>query len=53
MVKKGEFREDLFYRINVISIIIPPLRDREGDVEILIKYIGERLNIQMNLFISK
>jgi DNA-binding NtrC family response regulator len=34
-VRKGEFREDLFYRVNVITIALPPLRDRAGDVALL------------------
>ncbi len=42
-VKKGRFRKDLFYRLNVIPFYIPPLRERTDDVPILIKYfINER-----------
>ena len=38
MVKKGEFREDLFYRINVIRIQVPPLRDRKDDLPVLLDH---------------
>ncbi|NND98495.1 MAG: sigma-54-dependent Fis family transcriptional regulator [Pirellulaceae bacterium] len=37
-VADGQFREDLFYRINVLSLTLPPLRDREGDVDRLIAH---------------
>ena len=45
-IEKGEFREDLFYRINEIPIEIPPLRDREGDVILLAKYFFNEFNEQ-------
>ncbi|MBS1272168.1 MAG: Regulatory protein AtoC [Candidatus Marinimicrobia bacterium] len=38
MIENGTFREDLFYRLNVIPIEIPPLRERTGDVDILLDY---------------
>ncbi len=38
MVKKGTFREDLFYRLNVVSITMPPLRDRQEDIPVLLDH---------------
>ncbi|HMB00073.1 MAG TPA: sigma-54 dependent transcriptional regulator [Spirochaetota bacterium] len=41
-IKKGNFREDLFYRLNVLDIHIPPLRERKMDIEILARYFLEQ-----------
>ncbi|MBK7534854.1 MAG: sigma 54-interacting transcriptional regulator [Myxococcales bacterium] len=43
MVRSGEFREDLYYRINVINVVVPPLRDRRDDLPLLIERFLERL----------
>jgi len=44
MVKDGKFREDLFYRLNVVPIHIPPLRERKQDIPLLIDYFLEQAN---------
>ncbi len=41
-IEKGRFRRDLYYRLNICSIYLPPLRDREGDVELLASYFLEK-----------
>ncbi len=48
LVKQGVFREDLFYRINEITINIPPLRDREGDSILLANFVLARLTKEFN-----
>jgi two-component system response regulator PilR (NtrC family) len=49
LVAAGDFREDLFYRIHVIELQVPPLRDRDGDILQLAGFILTRLAEQMGL----
>jgi transcriptional regulator with GAF, ATPase, and Fis domain len=43
-IDEGEFREDLFYRLNVIALELPPLRKRPEDIETIVGYVLERLS---------
>ncbi|KPU27294.1 transcriptional regulator [Caloranaerobacter sp. TR13] len=47
MVEENKFREDLYYRLNVIPLYIPPLRDRKEDIPVLIDYFIEKYSRQM------
>ena len=48
LVKDGRFRADLYYRLNVFAIQMPPLRDRSGDVALLATFFLEKYSKQMN-----
>jgi two-component system NtrC family response regulator len=47
LIQEGAFREDLFYRINEMTISLPPLRERSGDVQLLARAFLDRYNKQM------
>jgi len=51
-IKKGLFREDLFYRLNVVNLAIPPLRDRREDIILLCEYFLKKYSSKMNKAIN-
>jgi transcriptional regulator with PAS, ATPase and Fis domain len=47
-VREGTFREDLYYRLNVFSIVLPPLRERKADIHLLARYFVKKYAESMN-----
>lgn len=50
LIEEGTLRQDLFYRLNVIDIYVPPLREREGDIGVLTNYFIEKYGKKLNRF---
>jgi len=48
LVRKGEFRQDLFYRLNVINIYLPPLRERRDDIPTLAEYFLRKFSMKLS-----
>ena len=53
LVDEGKFREDLFYRLNVVTINVPPLRDRKEDIPQLLNHFLNKINLELHKNVSK
>ena len=53
LVRDGKFREDLYYRLRVVSIDIPPLRDRTEDIPFLVKHFLRKINTELHKNVNK
>ena len=52
LVEKDAFRDDLYFRLNVVKLIIPPLRERREDIPLLIEHFIEKFNLKMGRIIN-
>ncbi len=52
LVKKGQFRQDLYYRINVVTVDLPPLRKRKADIPLLVDHFLSKFNRMQNKYLT-